>query len=718
VDLSAWLQEFKRRRVFRALAGYGLISFALLQVAEPVIHGLNLPDWTLKALVIGLGLGFPLTVLLAWAYDFKVTGIERTPSIGGGGGRGWRTVALIAIGLLLATPGVAWFLLRQGRSGGAATTDAGEGPSVAVLPFVNMSGDPENEFFSDGLSEEILNALAQVPGLRVPARTSSFAFKGKTQDVVRIAEALRVSTVLEGSVRKAGSRVRITAQLIKAVDGYHLWSQTFDRELKDVFAVQEEISLAIAGALKLQLAPPTAGGTRKATPTTNPEAYEAYLKGRQALNERTRASIERSIVQFQRATALDPAYAQAWADTAVAVMLLVKSNSAYGETPLGEALARARPLLQKAMALAPDHPGVLAAAGFIESGDHQPQRGIEYFDRALALNPANGEVRNWRKIALAQLGHHDQVLPAAVDAVRSDPLSRIALFNELVELQRYGRDAELGPAMERLQGLDEGWGLWAAGQVAMGRGDRAAAVRHLLPALQMGREKTARSLSSALVDLGLRDEALLVSQAAPLTTDLELREFARALEPARAGSQRDPSNPEARTPLFLALYGLGRSAEAATEAAQLNRDRKSSELFPTLMLLMADAARSAGQAADAAAWRDQAGKQIEAMRRGGYAARITDIFEARLLAYDGRDGEAVALLDRAAPTFPFPRSELEWPIYARLQRRPDFQAALKKLDGALAAQRVEVVALLCGPKRLSDTWQPAPATCAGSTTPR
>jgi TolB-like protein/Flp pilus assembly protein TadD len=717
VDLSAWLQEFKRRRVFRALAGYGLISFALLQVVEPVMHGLNLPDWNLKVLVIGLGLGFPLTVLLAWAYDLKATGIERTPSIGGGG-RGWRTVALIAIGLLLATPGVAWFLLRQGRAGGGAATDAGEGPSVAVLPFVNMSGDPENEFFSDGLSEEILNALAQVPGLRVPARTSSFAFKGKTQDVVRIAEALRVSTVLEGSVRKAGTRVRITAQLIKAADGYHLWSQTFDRDLKDVFAVQDEISVAITSALKLQLAPP-AGGSKKGAPTTNPEAYEAYLKGRQALNERTRASIEQALVQLQKATALDPAYAIAWADTAVAVMLLLDGAGSYGETPLGEALSRARPLLEKAMVLAPDHPGVLAAAGFIEANANQPQRALEFFDRALAINPNSGEVHNWRKLALARLGRYDLMLAASMDAVRSDPLSKIALFNELMELQRFGREAELGPSLARLKGLDEGWGRWAEGQLTMGRGDRTGAVRHLLPALQMGREKSARALAVALADLGLREEALLVgAREAPLGTALELREYARALDLARAVVEKDPENADARIPLFLALYRLGRTAEAATEAARIDHDRLGTELQPAVLLLMADAARTAGRSGDAAAWRDRAERLIVAARRAGYAPRLLDGARARLLAYDGQDGEAAAVIDRLAPALPFPRAELEWPISARLLRRPDVQASLKRIDVALAAQRVEVVALLCGPKRLSNTWQPAPATCAGSTTPR
>jgi TolB-like protein/Flp pilus assembly protein TadD len=703
LNLSAWLQELKRRRVFRALAGYGLVSFALLQVIEPVMHGLELPDWVLKVLVIGLGLGLPVTILLAWAYDLKATGIERTPSAGPG--RGWRTVALVAIGLALAAPGVAWYLIYRGRDAGPAG-----GPSVAVLPFVNMSGDPENEYFSDGLSEEILNALAQVPGLRVPARTSSFAFKGKTLDVTKIAEALRVATVLEGSVRKAGGRVRITAQLVKAVDGYHLWSQTFDRELKDVFAVQDEISTAITGALKLQLAPAAAGGARKAGSTTNTSAYEAYLKGRQALNERTRASLEKSIVHFQRAVALDPGFAVAYADLAIATVLLSRGN--YGGLPQPEAVARARTALEKAQALAPDRPEVLGAAGLIELNDLKPERSLQFLDRALAINPNDTEAHSWRRFGLEALGRFEAALQATGDAVRSDPLSRLALANYIEKLDQFGREAELGPALERLRALDEGWWLEALGSIEANRGDRVAAVRHLLPALQQGRETAGQGMAFILAELGLRQEALRMAKEG-LQVYLALGDHPRALEVAQAAHRKTPDDAFTHAGMFLALYGAGRFAEAAEHAAQLDRAVHGMGTGPGFLLLMADAARSSSRGAEAASYRARADQLILRMQRDGVAQRFSAFERCGLAAYDGRDDEAVALLEGLVSATTVGRTDLQVPLFARLRGRPDFQALQKRLDAALANQRRQVVELLCGPQRLSATWQPAPETCAG-----
>src|SRR5262249_37532039 len=215
VQLSIWFQELKRRRVFRALATYAIVAFAILQIIEPIMHGLGLPDWVLKPVVIALGLGVPITILFAWAYDISPSGIERTPSPAGASAhpsaRAYRALVLAGVGLLLASPVVIYYL--SGRQPPAAVAASAGGPSVGVLPFVNMSDDPGNEYFSDGLSEEILNALAGIPGLRVPARTSSFAFKGQAQDVAKIAASLRVDHILEGSVRKAGQKVRVTAQL-------------------------------------------------------------------------------------------------------------------------------------------------------------------------------------------------------------------------------------------------------------------------------------------------------------------------------------------------------------------------------------------------------------------------------------------------------------------------------------------------------------------------
>jgi TolB-like protein len=711
LNLSAWVQELKRRRVFRALAGYGLAAFAVLQVVEPVMHGLGLPEWVLKIVVIGLGLGLPITILVAWAYDFNPDGIERTPSTVAG--RGWRTVALVALGLLLAAPGVIYYLLYRGHDGGATAAAGSVDHSVAVLPFVNMSGDPENEYFSDGLSEEILNALAQLPGLRVPARTSAFAFKGKAQDVKKIAEALQVATVLEGSVRKAAGRVRITAQLVNAADGFHLWSRTFDRDLKDVFAVQDEISQAIAAALKLRLAPAADGPARQPDATAHPDAHEAYLLGRHALNERTRSSIEQAVGQFRRAMALDPSFALPYADAAIAEILLGRGNATYGDVPMSQAVSRARPLLERALALAPDHPQVLAAAGFVEEGAQEHERALRSYDRALALNPNAAEVHFWRRYPLEALGLYEQVPVALAAAVKADPLSRIVLANYVQQMQRYGRDREVGPALVRLRSLDEGFAEWAAGLLADDRGERAEAVRHLLPAAQRGRDKATYLLAVTLADLGLREEALRVGGSGVPSIHRALGDGSQAVELARAAAQRAPGDAEASFDLMASLYVAGHFEGAAAMAAQRYQASRGMGLDPGVLLLMADGARRTGRVAEAASYRDLAGQRIERMQRAGVAAPFLDSLRVRLAAYEGRDEEAVALLSGVEGIYPFLRAELELPVYSRLLLRPDYRAILGRIDARLARQRAQVVELLCGPNPLSPTWRPAPETCAG-----
>jgi TolB-like protein len=720
--LGALLAEFRRRRVFRVMVGYGIFSFAVLQVIEPVLHAFHLPDLALTAVVSLLGVGFPLAMLLSWAYDLTAQGVRRTPAATGPGAlvisRGRLVALLLGVGLLAALPGAGWYAWNRSRQ--PATGEAGAGPpSVAVLPFVNMSGDPENEYFSDGLSEEILNALAQIPGLRVPARTSAFAFKGKQENVRRIAEALQVANVLEGSVRKAGGRVRITAQLVKASDGYHLWSQVFERELKDVFAVQDEIAAAIAGALKLQLAAAPAGAagaggsTRKAGPsTTNTEAYEAYLQGRHELNERTRPSIEKSIVHLQRAVALDPKFAVAWADLSLATVFLARGN--YGEAPVWQAVARARPFLERAQALAPDHPEVLAVAGQIALNAIQSERALEYLDRSLALNPNNAEALTWRRGALENLGRYDQILAAAAAAVRADPLSRLALNNYIEELFRFRRDADLGPALDRLKSLDEPWWRMALGGLAGSRGDRVEAVRNLLPSLQQGRTLAGAGLAASLAELGLRQEALRAG-GDPYNIAMLCGDYRGAEALALSAARRSPDDPYYRLDLAFVYYATGRFKEASDLAEQNVRELGFDDLDPATLVVLAQVSRQAGRPVEAARYRDQATLLTQRSAGAGVNPIILDFIRGRLAAYDGRDDEAVALLHRALTStgFSWGRADLAMPLFTRLLRRPDYQAALKGLDAILAAQRAQVVKLLCGPQRISATWQPAPETCAG-----
>ncbi|HEY4770630.1 MAG TPA: hypothetical protein VIH51_08395 [Myxococcales bacterium] len=297
---ASWFEEMKRRRVFRALIGYGVFSFAVLQIIEPVMHGLNLPNWVLSATVVGLGIGFPFTLVLAWALDLKGGRIERT----GPAPSARLVLILIAIGAALGAPGVGWYFWRTNR---AAATRA-EPASIAVLPFADLSPGKDQDWMCDGIAEEIIDALCTVTGLRVAARSSSFQFKGKPADVRVMTAALGVSTLLEGSVRKLDDRLRVSARLVSS-DGYELWSDRFDRGVQDAFAIQEEIARAVVAALRLRISSDEAGRLRRSG-TANPQAYEMYLRGRQYLRSQGTENVELARQMFKRAMALDPAFAQ------------------------------------------------------------------------------------------------------------------------------------------------------------------------------------------------------------------------------------------------------------------------------------------------------------------------------------------------------------------------------------------------------------------------
>src|SRR5438105_5070599 len=235
--------ELQRRRVIRALIAYGIAAFAVLQIVEPVMHGLHWPEAVLAYVVVALAAGFPVVVSLAWIFDVNAGRIERTGPAEGGLSGARPALLLVGIGLIAAAPGTVWYFAVRGIGKPASAPVATESAaSIAVLPFADMSPAKDQEYFSDGIAEEILNALAQVDGLHVAGRTSSASFKGKAEDLRSIGQKLGVATVLEGSVRKAENRLRITAQLIDVKDGFHLWSQSFDREMKDIFAVQDEIA--------------------------------------------------------------------------------------------------------------------------------------------------------------------------------------------------------------------------------------------------------------------------------------------------------------------------------------------------------------------------------------------------------------------------------------------------------------------------------------------
>jgi len=315
---SVW-GELRRRNVFKVAVAYAIVAWLLIQVADIVLPTFNAPDWIVPVFTVFLILGFPLILLFAWAFEVTPEGVERTrevplersiTQITG------RKIEFAIIGLLAAAVAFMFidnYVLRDAREPAQVAADAEQAPaaiteqSIAVLPFVNMSGDPDQEYFSDGITEEILNTLVAIDDLRVAGRTSSFSFKGKDVDLPTIGEQLNVTNILEGSVRRSGNQLRITAQLVSAADGFHLWSHTYDRELADIFDIQEEIAGEIAKVLRLELGLNVAASVNKRQ-TDNLDAYTWYLRG---IALRRKGSLDGSLAAIDallKSIELDPDY--------------------------------------------------------------------------------------------------------------------------------------------------------------------------------------------------------------------------------------------------------------------------------------------------------------------------------------------------------------------------------------------------------------------------
>jgi serine/threonine-protein kinase len=401
--MGALWAELKRRHVIRMAIAYCALSWLLLQVAALLIPAFDIPDWVLRLLVLMAVLGFPFALLFSWSYAWTSSGLTREVPIPDD------------------SPAPATSDDPVASDAAEAATHTPAAASIAVLPLVNMSSDREQDYFSDGLSEELLNLLAQVRGLHVAGRTSSFSFKDKPATIVEIGRALNVATVLEGSVRKSGDRVRITAQLIKVRDGYHLWSQTYDRELTDIFAVQDEIARAVVDALRLRLLPaqqPTTAGHH----VPGPEAYNHFLLGRQLLNRATEDGFRRAVDAFGQAVALEPEYAAALAGLALAEAYA--SDHTDSDAAMLAGRQRASRAAQQAVARDPALGEAYTARAVLRFVFDRDWNGGEGdFSQALVFNPGD-VMTHWQySRLLAALGRLPEALSAARLATQLDPLS-------------------------------------------------------------------------------------------------------------------------------------------------------------------------------------------------------------------------------------------------------------------------------------------------------
>ncbi|MEO0812623.1 MAG: tetratricopeptide repeat protein, partial [Myxococcota bacterium] len=509
------VSELRRRNVFRVAGLYLVVSWLLLQLAAFLEDALKLPDWfdgMVTALVL---LGFPVALILAWAFELTPDGVRRTAA--SESSAPVRPVDWVLVVLLTFVSGMlVWSRVDPPYQEGSAAprADVGAVPkdvAVAVLPFADLSPEGDQNYFSDGLAEELLNVLRRDAGIRVAGRTSSFAFKGKGAGVQQIAESLNVTHVVEGSVRKAGERIRVSVQLINAADGFPVFSESYDRKLEDIFAVQDDIARSVGRALQLRFS------LSERNPPDDVGAYEDYLTARELLYTRVVPNMVKASTLLGSAIDRAPSYAPAYATKAVATMLLSNMQGGYGERESREALAEAKTFIDRALELDPQLPDAHAALGlYLESA---PGKGdpVPALTRALELDPNHTEAQLWLANAM----------PASKES--------FARLERLVD-----QDPAFIPAVSNLTNF----------YTQRAEFDRARAI-----------------LTRAASVPGMK------ARVAPQQASLEIAagELAKAYELAKSAYEREPGNMGAKATLGFALMMLGEFEESARVGILVNQ---------------------------------------------------------------------------------------------------------------------------------------------------
>jgi len=425
VNSRSFFAELRRRNVYKVAIAYVVAGWALAQGIAQVFPVFDIPNWIIRLIVLLIILGLPIALVLAWTFELTPQGIKRTetadamPETARQKKHTWIYVVVIAglfsIGL--------FFLGRYSAKN--ATPRQSEAPtvsqkSIAVLPFDNLSRDPDNAYFCEGVQDEILTRLAKVADLKVISRTSTQHFKSTPDNLPQIAKQLGVAHILEGSVQKSNDQVRVNVQLINALTDAHLWADTFDRKLTDIFAVESEIAKAIAETLQAKITGSEKNLIAKA-PTANPEAYELYLKGRFFWNKRTGGDLRKSIEYLKQAIAKDPNYALAYAALADSYGLLRFYGGASPAESIVPATAAAKKALELDDSLAEPH----ASLGLIATEELEVHRGVSELERAVQLNPNYATAHHWLSLAFTALGQSDRSIKELKRAVELDPLSMV-----------------------------------------------------------------------------------------------------------------------------------------------------------------------------------------------------------------------------------------------------------------------------------------------------
>jgi len=423
VDFRKFFTELKRRNVYKVAIAYSVVSWLLIQVATQTFPVFEIPTWAARLVVIVLLLGFPVALVLAWAYELTPEGLQRTDEVEvskPAARKSGRTLDFVIIGVLLAVIGVMGVrYYRPWQASGEKVSLK----SIAILPFIDLSQTKEQDYFSDGITEQIINSLAHVHGLLVVARTTAFSFKNKEMDVREVGRQLQVTHMLEGSVNRGTDKVRVVARLIDVANGFHLWSETYYSTEKDLLSLQSDVARKVASALRIELRLAETNQLAK-PPTHDPEAYDLYLRGRYLLNKRTADSIQKGRLLFEQAVAIDPRFALGHAGIADSYILLGKAGA------LSPDEASTKAWLEVSTTLGIDEnlaEGYISRAILLADFDWNWPAAEADFRKALELNSNSAIAHFWYARNLAQIGRFDEALTENSAAAKLDPLAAVIL---------------------------------------------------------------------------------------------------------------------------------------------------------------------------------------------------------------------------------------------------------------------------------------------------
>ena len=499
----SFFAELKRRNVFKVGIAYGIVAWLLIQVSDALVPALHLPEWFNSGVAFVLIIGFPIALIFAWAFEMTPEGIkkekdvDRSQSITNVTSQKLNNMIIGVLVLALAYFAIDKFILTPqpgsepfSQQTTSQTTGVNEkraltpveatpppveaeNQSIAVLPFVNMSSDPEQEYFSDGLSEELLNLLAKIPELHVAARTSSFSFKGQNLEIPEIAARLKVAHILEGSVRKSGNQIRITAQLIQADNGYQLLSETYDRQLDNIFQIQDEIASAVVEALKITLL-----GEAPKIKETDPEAYQLYMEGQYINRQNSKSAYPRAITLLNKVLEIDPNYVPAWTELATSYI----GYAGFEDFSYEEGFALADNAITRALEIDPDYaPAYSARGSSIMYYRFKFKAGYEDLQHALRLDPGSALVLSSNGFGARVLGRLNESINLFGKALELDPLMAGTHSFQGWSFIYAGRQDEAESAFRTALTLTPGYsgGHYRLGRVLIRKGDFAEALAEM-----------------------------------------------------------------------------------------------------------------------------------------------------------------------------------------------------------------------------------------------